>query len=127
MPNIPATGKIKVSKALVIFATLIIVIAAIKKAQTFPTACVAAGGYLLIHHFLANFSQEIQARCRLGIPKLVVAPSMILKIMQDHTDEFQSIGIAISSDQNPVIDEIKLIEATLSGLFTKNSPAAGIS
>jgi hypothetical protein len=52
---------------------------------------------------------------------------MILKIMQDHTDEFQSIGIAISSDQNPVIDEIKLIEATLSGLFTKNSPAAGIS
>ena len=127
MPNIPATGKIKVSKALVIFATLIIVIAAIKEAQTFPTACVAAGGYLLIHHFPANFSQEIHARRRLGIPTLVVASCMILKIMQDHTDELQSIGIAISSDQNPVIDEIKLIEATLSGLFTKNSPAAGIS
>lgn len=49
MPSLPETGKIKASKALVIFATLVIVIAGLKEAQTFLTP-------ILIAAFIATIS-----------------------------------------------------------------------
>jgi AI-2 transport protein TqsA len=49
MPSLPETGKIKASKALLIFATLAIVIAGLKEAQTFLMP-------ILIAAFIATIS-----------------------------------------------------------------------
>lgn len=58
MPTLPETGKIKASKALVIFATLVIIIAGLKEAQTFLMPILIAAFIATISFPLLNLLRE---------------------------------------------------------------------